>query len=160
MTDDAEAARSLAHRINEAVQQLLAMAEGAALVTGTVQRSDGPRRFALARALYAERRLRDRRLEPGVQSEAMWDILLDLYASGGEGRQVSVSSACLAACVPSTTALRHIARLVAQGLIERHAAPTDARRTFLTLTDQGQSTMDQYLSLIIQLRSGSRVIVE
>jgi hypothetical protein len=34
-----------------------------------------------------------------------WDILLDLYAARQEGKQVSVSSLCIAAAVPPTTAL-------------------------------------------------------
>ncbi len=65
----------------------------------------------LAREIYKARRLRDAVL-PRLFGEPAWDILLDLFASEAEHIDVSVSSACLAAGVPATTAHRYLIELV------------------------------------------------
>jgi len=79
-------------------------------------------------------------------SDPSWDILLELFVSTLEGRQVTVSTACMAACAPTTTALRHIAYLVQEGLVVRRPHPADARSTYLELTDQAVSRLTQYFS--------------
>jgi len=63
-----------------------------------------------------------------------------------EGRQVTVSTACMAACAPTTTALRHIAYLVQEGLVVRRPHPADARSTYLELTEQAIARLTQYFS--------------
>jgi hypothetical protein len=75
-----------------------------------------------------------------------WDILLELFVSTLEGRKVTVSTACMAACAPTTTALRHIAYLVQEGLVVRRPHPGDARSTYLELTDQAITKLSQYFS--------------
>ncbi|HEX6374883.1 MAG TPA: hypothetical protein VFZ91_04100 [Allosphingosinicella sp.] len=75
-----------------------------------------------------------------------WDILLELFVSTLEGRKVTVSTACMAACAPTTTALRHIAYLVQEGLVVRRPHPCDARSTYLELTGQAVSRLTQYFS--------------
>ena len=75
-----------------------------------------------------------------------WDILLELFVSTLEGRKVTVSTACMAACAPTTTALRHIAYLVQEGLVIRRPHPADARSTYLELTGQAVSRLTQYFS--------------
>jgi hypothetical protein len=75
-----------------------------------------------------------------------WDILLELFVSTLEGRKVTVSTACMAACAPTTTALRHIAYLVEEGLVVRRPHPADARSTYLELTGQAVSRLTQYFS--------------
>jgi hypothetical protein len=62
---------------------------------------------ALARRYLRHRRERERLL-PDLFADPAWDILLDLFAASIERRPVSVSSACVAAAVPPTTALRWI----------------------------------------------------
>ena len=79
-------------------------------------------------------------------SDPSWDILLELFVSTLEGRKVTVSTACMAACAPTTTALRHIAYLVQEGLVVRHPHPADARSTYLELTEQAVSRLTQYFS--------------
>jgi DNA-binding MarR family transcriptional regulator len=90
--------------------------------------------IALAVQLYRARRLRDSLLSGVLFAEPAWDILLDLYVAHHEGRDVSVSSACLAACVPPTTGLRWLGVLEQQGLIAREASPSDSRRVHVKLT--------------------------
>jgi hypothetical protein len=75
-----------------------------------------------------------------------WDILLELFVSTLEGRKVTVSTACMAACAPTTTALRHIAYLVQEGLVVRRPHPGDARSTYLELTGQAITKLTQYFS--------------
>lgn len=91
-----------------------------------------------AERIYRFRRMRDRRLEEAGASELFrepaWDMLLDLYIAQAKGRAISVSSLCIAACVPGATGLRWIALLVERGLVERRADPKDRRRTFIGLT--------------------------
>jgi hypothetical protein len=75
-----------------------------------------------------------------------WDILLELFVSTLEGRKVTVSTACMAACAPTTTALRHIAYLVQEGLVVRRPHPADARSTYLELTGPAVAKLSQYFS--------------
>jgi len=95
------------------------------------------------------RRLRDLQF-PGMLEDPAWDILLDLYAAELEGAQVSVSSLCIAAAVPATTALRWIARMTDAGLLERQPDPFDRRRAFMALTDEGRDRMARYFASLSQ----------
>jgi hypothetical protein len=79
-------------------------------------------------------------------SDPSWDILLELFVSTLEDRKVTVSTACMSACAPTTTALRHIAYLVQEGLVIRRPHPADARSTYLELTDQAIDRLSQYFS--------------
>jgi DNA-binding MarR family transcriptional regulator len=62
--------------------------------------------------------------------------MLDLFAARLEGKQVSVSSACRAACVSQSTAMRWVTRLTECGLLIRKADPDDGRRTNVELSDE------------------------
>lgn len=77
--------------------------------------------------------------------EPAWDILLDLYFHQTQPRKTSVTSACIAARVPSTTALRWIGQLQDAGLISRQRDAEDSRRWFLQLTAKGLLKMEAYL---------------
>jgi predicted transcriptional regulator len=96
----------------------------------------------VARAMYNERRVRDHVAELALFGEPAWDILLDLFASEAEGKAVSISSACLAASVPMTTALRWVTRLEEEGLIERRATG-DRRRINVRLTPSGRERVSR-----------------
>ena len=104
-----------------------------------------------ARELYRARRLRDAGFPAGMFGEPAWDILLDLFASAEEGRDVSVSSACLAAAVPPTTALRYLQMMEKQGLIEREPSPADARVSYLRLSVETR----ERLALMLRRMSAS-----
>ncbi len=88
---------------------------------------------AAARTYLGNRRGRNVLFPGGWFSDPAWDLLLDLYISELEGRQVAVSSACIATGVPTTTALRCINRLVRAGFLIRTVDPEDARRSIVTL---------------------------
>lgn len=103
---------------------------------------------AFAREMLNSRRLITRYFDPDLFADPALDILLDLYAAAVEGKKVGTSSACIAAAVPSTTALRWIARLKAMKLIEDQPDPTDGRRKWLTLTAAAHAQMTAYLERI------------
>lgn len=81
----------------------------------------------------------------GLFGEPAWDVLLDLFVATEQNRDISVSSACLASCVPQTTALRWIGLLEKRGLVTRMDDALDHRRTFLRLTPKGYQLMMRYL---------------
>ena len=66
-----------------------------------------------------------------------WDMLVDLGISHMEERSISVSSLCIAAGIPQTTALRRIADLENIGLVIRAKDPDDGRRIYVALTELG-----------------------
>lgn len=89
---------------------------------------------------------RDRFFLKGLFADPAWDMLLDLYVSEISGQKVSVSSLCIASNVPSTTALRWIASLDCEGLVERSSDSRDRRRYFISLTNKGRCAMDAYFA--------------
>lgn len=78
-------------------------------------------------------------------ADPAWDILLELYALECEQRRISVSKLCLAAAVPSTTALRWLDKLQTDGMITRQADPLDARRVWVSMSQAGFVAMGSYL---------------
>lgn len=100
------------------------------------------------RQLIRARRLRSNFFEPELFADPAWDMLLDLFAAEMERRQVSVSSLCIAAAVPPTTALRWIATLHEAGLFERHADPADRRRAYIGLSQKGMDSMRSYIAAV------------
>ena len=90
------------------------------------------------------RRLRDQMFPEGLFADPAWDMMLDLMAARMAGERVSVSSLCIAAAVPPTTALRWIRNLTEQGIFERQADYRDGRRVFITLSDSAFDTLMSY----------------
>ena len=107
---------------------------------------DQPYWLELAKRSYRDRRRRSRFFDSSLFGEAGWDILLDLFISAKSDKKVPITSACIAAAVPPTTALRWITVLESQGLVVRSSDPDDARRYFLHLTPHGYSQLCDYFS--------------
>lgn len=80
----------------------------------------------------------------GLFRDPAWDILLELYRCHLLRRPCSTKDATLATGVPTGTAKRHLDVLCNAGLVQRTPDPTDARRVFLTLTDQAVLRMFAY----------------
>ena len=99
----------------------------------------------LARRISHWRRRRDALLDPIIFADPEWDILLDLYAQSGFGRRISMSSLCIAAAVPATTALRCINAMVDQGVLAKSRDANDARRVLVELTDETKAKMRSWL---------------
>jgi len=81
----------------------------------------------------------------GLFADPAWDMLLDLYASESEQQPICVTSACLAACVPSTTALGWLLKLEKRGMILRSRDPRDGRRAFLRLSPRTSAMIENWL---------------
>lgn len=103
------------------------------------------------RAAIRARRLRDQYFTPELFADPAWDMLLDLYAARLERSRVSVSSLCIAASVPPTTALRWIGTMHDAGLFEREADPVDRRRAHIMLSTRAAEGMRSYFSTIARL---------
>lgn len=97
------------------------------------------------RAVIRARRLRDHFFKRDLFADPAWDMLLDLMAARLEQQRVAVSSLCIAAAVPPTTALRWIKTLCDQGLFVRVADSQDGRRVFIELSDQAAGGLEAYL---------------
>ena len=100
------------------------------------------------REIIKLRRMRERFFPPDLFADPAWDILLDLKAAGQEGQHVSVSSLCIAAAVPPTTALRWITAMTESGMLVRRQDPADARRVFIALSDETSAKLDDYFVAI------------
>ena len=96
-------------------------------------RTNGSSEGRLARRLLAARRQREQIFDSSLFGEPAWDMLLDLFVAHDEQVNVSVSSLCMAAAVPPTTALRWMANMTAQGILVRRQDPRDARRVWIEL---------------------------
>lgn len=105
--------------------------------------------LALARKAYALRRKRGAIFgNPDLFGEPAWDILLDLFIAQGEGKSVSVSSACIGSAAPATTGLRWLGVLADEGLIKREPDPEDNRRVMVRLTHTGRAAMERYFEAV------------
>jgi hypothetical protein len=114
---------------------------------GATKNQDLPIWGELARQAYQNRRSRNLIFaNDDLFGEPAWDILLDLFIAAKERRRISVTSACIGAAVPPTTALRWIAILENQKLLVREADPGDARRVYVTLTALGYEKMLEYFA--------------
>ena len=107
----------------------------------------------LARRIYAARRARERHLGADLFADPAWDLLLDLYVNHFERRAVSTSSACIAAAVPATTALRWIDKLEAAGMLFRRPAGSDYRKSHLELTPEA---LDRMTDLLVKLGAAAQ----
>ena len=98
----------------------------------------------LVHRVIRQRRLRERYFDSQLFADPAWDILLDLTAARAEHRRVGVSSLCIAAAVPATTALRWISQMTEMGLVLREPDPEDKRRAFIVLADKVADAMARY----------------
>lgn len=73
-------------------------------------------------------------------------MLLDLLQAEISQLRVPVSSLCIAAAVPATTALRWLKALVSQGLFLRRADPHDGRRVFVELAPETSQALRRYFA--------------
>jgi DNA-binding MarR family transcriptional regulator len=96
------------------------------------------------RQVIRARRLRARYFDEEIFADPAWDMLLDLLQAEIAQHRVPVSSLCIAAAVPATTALRWIKTMTDAGLFRRRADPHDGRRVFVELAPQASEAMRRY----------------
>lgn len=103
---------------------------------------------AIARQILRRRRSRDQFFDDNLFADPAWDMLLDLFAASLEGKSVYVSSACIAASVPLTTAQRWLRELERVGLVERQHDPADKRRVFVRITARAYLSMMRWIDAL------------
>ena len=96
------------------------------------------------RQVIRARRLRARYFDEELFADPAWDMLLDLLQAEIAQHRVPVSSLCIAAAVPATTALRWIKSMTDAGLFKRRADPHDGRRVFVELAPQTSDALRRY----------------
>lgn len=148
--------RAKARRLIAAANELLAIAHELEASDGdgrsdefasTHNVKDSPVWAEIARSTYRDRRRRGNIFaDPALFGEPAWDILLDLFIAAKERKRLPVTSACIGAAVPATTALRWLTVLEEKGLIIRENDMNDARRVFVRLSTEGYEKMVAYFS--------------
>ncbi|MDQ3144478.1 MAG: MarR family winged helix-turn-helix transcriptional regulator [Pseudomonadota bacterium] len=98
------------------------------------------------RNVIRARRLRARYFDELLFADPAWDMLLDLLQAEIAQHRVPVSSLCIAAAVPATTALRWIKTMTDNGLFVRRADPHDGRRVFIELAPDTSAGMRRYFA--------------
>jgi DNA-binding MarR family transcriptional regulator len=96
------------------------------------------------RQVIRARRLRARFFDEELFADPAWDMLLDLLQAEIAQHRVPVSSLCIAASVPATTALRWIKTMTDAGMFNRRADPHDGRRVFVELSPKTSEAMRLY----------------
>lgn len=129
------------------------------LISTSNEAKEGPRKVpelsltAAAENLYRFRRRRDTmmtaRFGADLFADPAWDIILDLYIHNSKNQDVCVTSACAAAMVPITTALRYITVLSDRGLIERSKNQKDGRSYLLRLSPDAVRMVEELLTEVM-----------
>lgn len=129
--------RSRANLVIEQVEHLAEEASSRALPSPTSPE--------FVRRVIEARAARRRYFDGDLFADPAWDILLELYVLEHEQRRTSVSKLSVSAAIAATTAIRWLDKLQSEGLIEREADPLDARRVWVSLSEQGLGAMTAYL---------------
>ena len=126
------------------------------LISTSNEAKEGPRKIpeqsltAVAENLYRFRRRRDALMTAqfgtDIFADPAWDIILDLYIHNSKHQDVCVTSACAAAMVPITTALRYITVLSDRGMIERSKNQKDGRSYLLRLSPEAIHIVETLLT--------------
>ncbi|WP_265563683.1 MarR family winged helix-turn-helix transcriptional regulator [Sphingomicrobium arenosum] len=98
------------------------------------------------RSVIRARRLREDYFDGELFHDPAWDMMLDLLAAEIQQIRVPVSSLCMAAAVPATTALRWIKTMTDKQLFVRRADPHDGRRVFVELSGDASRAMRGYFA--------------
>jgi DNA-binding MarR family transcriptional regulator len=102
------------------------------------------------RSVIRARRLRARYFAEDLFADPAWDMLLDLLQAEIAQLRVPVSSLCIAAAVPATTALRWLKTMTSEGLFVRRADPHDGRRVFVELAPKTSEALRRYFAEVGQ----------
>ena len=98
------------------------------------------------RSVIRARRLRGRYFPDELFADPAWDMLLDLLQAEIAQLRVPVSSLCIAAAVPATTALRWLKSMTDSGIFVRRADPHDGRRVCVELSRDASLSLRRYFT--------------
>lgn len=147
----AEQLRHLSEEVNRIASTLARLSNGPVAVgPRTIQpiaSGDVPPVDAeTVRKVIRARRMRSRFFAEHLFADPAWDMLLDLLQAEVAQLRVPVSSLCIAAAVPATTALRWLKTMTEQGLFLRRADPHAGRRVFVELAPQTSNALRRYFA--------------
>jgi DNA-binding MarR family transcriptional regulator len=152
---NAERLRQLSDEVSRIASTLSRLSAGPGAPARAVERgpvADVPEVSAeTVRAVIRARRLRNRYFSEELFADPAWDMLLDLFQAEIAQLRTPVSSLCIAAAVPATTALRWLKTLVQQGLFLRRADPHDGRRVFVELAPETSHALRRYFAEVGQV---------
>jgi DNA-binding MarR family transcriptional regulator len=147
---NAERLRQLSDEVSRIASTLARLSTGPAAAPAPILQpntGDVPTVSAeLVRSVIRARRLRARYFQEDLFADPAWDMLLDLLQAEIAQLRVPVSSLCIAAAVPATTALRWLKTMVQQGLFIRRADPHDGRRVFVELAPEASRALRSYFA--------------
>lgn len=150
----AERLRQLSDEVGRIASTLARLSTGpsSAAPPSPVQATTGAPEISLEtiRKVIRARRLRARYFAEDLFADPAWDMLLDLLQAEISHLRVPVSSLCIAAAVPATTALRWLKTMVKRGLFLRRADPHDGRRVFVELAPVASEAMRRYFTQVIK----------
>ena len=147
---NAERLRQLSEEVSRIASTLARLSSGPVLsrpaVEPIISAEIPPLSAEVVRDVIRARRLRARFFSEELFADPAWDMLLDLLQAEIAQLRVPVSSLCIAAAVPATTALRWLKTLVSQGLFLRRADPHDGRRVFVELAPEASHALRRYFA--------------
>ena len=147
---NAERLRQLSDEVSRIASTLARLSTGPAAPVRPIERipsAEVPHISAeIVRAVIRARRLRARYFPEDLFADPAWDMLLDLLQAEISQLRVPVSSLCIAAAVPATTALRWLKTMVKEGIFLRRADPHDGRRVFVELSSDASQALRRYFS--------------
>ncbi|HEX5259794.1 MAG TPA: MarR family winged helix-turn-helix transcriptional regulator [Sphingomicrobium sp.] len=142
--------RQLSDEVSRIAATLARLSSGpgaVAPIIDSVPRADSPEiSVETVRTVIRARRLRARYFSEELFADPAWDMLLDLLQAEIAHLRVPVSSLCIAAAVPATTALRWLKTMVSEGLFIRRADPHDGRRVFVELAPDTSQALRRYFA--------------
>ncbi len=97
-------------------------------------------------AVIRARRVRSKYFAEDLFADPAWDMLLDLLQAEIAQLRVPVSSLCIAAAVPATTALRWLKTMVSQNIFIRRPDPHDGRRIYVELAPEASQSLRRYFA--------------
>jgi DNA-binding MarR family transcriptional regulator len=152
---NAERLRQLSDEVSRIASTLarLSSGPGASLTVRDVAPATDlpPLSAETVRSVIRARRLRARYFAEELFADPAWDMLLDLLQAEIAQLRVPVSSLCIAAAVPATTALRWLKTMVSHGLFVRRADPHDGRRVFVELAPDASQALRRYFTEVGQV---------
>jgi FixJ family two-component response regulator len=135
-------------RIRKALAELTQSPPAASPPSGASAVAAGPVDGPFVRNIIRARQARSRFFSEELFADPAWDILLDLTESRLEGKEISISSLCLASGVPPSTALRWIKSMTDEGMLVRRADPADGRRFIVEMSEPTAMAMTRCLEAI------------
>jgi DNA-binding MarR family transcriptional regulator len=149
--DASQRLQQLSDEVSRIATTLARMSSGPLQAGGQTNRQDNSKpapSMNIIQGLIRARRLRGRFFSEELFADPAWDILLELLLAEVGQWRVPVSSLCVAAQVPTTTALRYISSMTETGLLCRRADPTDGRRVFVELSPQASDALHRYFACL------------